>query len=73
MGFSVKERDMHKLALFSLQKSHTKRGSKAKKVGQQFFDIKIRDCPSKIGTAGEYGNSYRLTLAVLFLHMAITL
>ncbi len=50
--FSVKK---HKLALFFLPKNpHKKEGQSPKKVGQQFFDIKNRDCPSKIGTVGAH-------------------
>ncbi len=44
-------RDMHKLELFSLQKSqkiHTKKRDKAKKSGTAVFFT------SKIGTVGEY-------------------
>ena len=64
MGFSVKKRDMHKLALFSLQKCqknpHKKEGQSQNKWDSSDFDIKNRDCPSKIGTVGEYALILRM-------------
>ncbi len=46
MGFSVKKRDMHKLALFPpqiCQKIHTKKRDKAKKKWDSSVFIKNRD------------------------------
>ncbi len=58
MGFSVKKRDMRKLELFSFQKKeknpHKKEGQSQRKWDSSVFDSTNRDCPSKIGTVGEY-------------------
>ncbi len=56
MGFSVKKRDMH-TCTFSPSKMpknpRKKEGQSQKKWDSSVFDIKNRDCPSKIGTVGE--------------------
>ena len=65
MGFSVKKRDtctnLHFFPFKNAKKSTQKKarpGQSQKKWDSSVFDIKNRDCPSKIGRVVEYAQAF---------------